>query len=81
MHRPPPTFTIDDIPRPIVREPNADYRSPAPPTLVSVWCAVVAHMDGEHLDRFTRSTWRRFDDKDLGPLEEAIVRRRRELGD
>ena len=81
MHdRLPPNSTIGDTPRPILPEPNADFKSPAPAVMVALWCDVVAHMDREHLDRFTRSTWRRFDERDLGALEEAIVRRRRELG-
>ncbi len=79
MHRSPPKFTVDDIPRPIRPEPNADYKSPAPAVMISVWCDLVAHMDRDHLDRFARSTWRRFDGKDLGPLSEAIGRRRQEL--
>jgi hypothetical protein len=36
-------------------------------------------MDGPHLDRFTRSIWRRFDERDLGALKEAILLRREEL--
>jgi hypothetical protein len=40
---------------------------------------MVANMDREHLDRFTRSTWRRFDERDLEPLKEAILRRREKL--
>ena len=79
-HRSPPKATLDEIPRPILpaREPN-EHKSPAPPAVVECWCLMVQHMDQEHLDRFTRSTWRRFDEKDLEPLKEAIVRRRREL--
>jgi len=38
---------------------------------------MVANMDREHLDRFTRSTWRRFDETDLEPLKWAVIRRRR----
>ena len=51
-------------------------KSPAPAVVAAVWCDMVAHMDREHLDRFTRSTWRRFDAKDLEPLNWAIIRRR-----
>ena len=78
-HRPPPKSAVDDIARPILPEPNADYKSPAPVPVVAVWCDMVAHMDREHLDRFTWSTWRRFDERDLGALKEAILRRREEL--
>jgi hypothetical protein len=77
MH--PPKLTLDDLPRPILPEPNADYKSSAPPVVVEGWCGLVAHMDREHLDRFTRSTWRRFDERDLAPLKAAILRRRAEL--
>ena len=70
MHRrSPPKSTIEDIPRPILPEPNADFKSSAPPVVVECWCGLVAHMDREHLDRFTRSTWRRFDERDLSPAE------------
>jgi hypothetical protein len=31
------------------------------------------------LDRFTRDIWRRFDERDLAALKEAILRRREEL--
>jgi hypothetical protein len=58
--------------------PNA-FKSPATPIAVEVWCDMVANMDREHLDRFTRSTWRRFDERDLEPLKEAILRRREKL--
>jgi hypothetical protein len=40
---------------------------------------MVAHMDREHLDRFTKSTWRRFRHEDLETLKRAILRRRRVL--
>jgi hypothetical protein len=40
---------------------------------------MVEHMDREHLDRFTRSTWRRYDPADLEPLKWAVIRRRRVL--
>jgi hypothetical protein len=77
---PPPKSTIEDMPRPVLPQdaPNA-YKSPVPPVVVECWIGMVAHMDREHLDRFTRSTWRRFDERDLEPLKEAILRRREEL--
>lgn len=31
------------------------------------------------LDRFTKDIWRRFDERDLGALKQAILRRREEL--
>jgi hypothetical protein len=80
MHRTPPKFTVDDIPRTLEDVPNA-FKSPAPPVVVQCWCDLVANMDRDHLDRFTRSTWRRFDAADLEPLKEAIMRRRQELPD
>ena len=73
----PPKSTIDDVPRPL--ETTCELKSSAPHVLVEVWCGLVSHMDREHLDRFTRSTWRRFDERDLGPLKLAILRRREEL--
>ena len=78
MHRVPPKPTVDDIARSLDEAPNA-YKSPAPPVVVESWCGIVAHMDREHLDRFTRSTLRRFDERDLGPLKAAILTRREEL--
>jgi hypothetical protein len=56
-HRSPPKSTIEDIPRPVLPEetPNA-YKSPVPPVVVECWIGMVAHMDREHLDRFTHST-------------------------
>jgi len=36
-------------------------------------------MDRVRLDRFTRETWRKFDEKDLEPLKAASIRRRRVL--
>jgi hypothetical protein len=40
---------------------------------------MVATMDRVRLDRFTRETWRKFDETDLEPLKAAILRRRRTL--
>jgi hypothetical protein len=77
--RSPAKSTIEDLPRPILPAPNATFKSSAPAVVVECWCGLVAHMDREHLDHFTRSIWRRFDERDLGPLKEAIVRRREEL--
>lgn len=77
-HRSPPKLTLDDLRRPVLPEPNA-CKSPAPPLVVECWIGMVAHMDREHLDRFTRSTWRRFDEQDLEPLKQAILARREEL--
>jgi hypothetical protein len=36
---------------------------------------MVATMDRVRLDRFTRETWRKFDEKDLEPLKWAIILR------
>jgi len=78
MHRAPPKLTLDDLPRPVLPEPNA-HKSPAPPVVVECWCLMVATMDRVRLDKFTRETWKKFDAKDLEPLKWAILRRRRVL--
>jgi len=49
--------------------------SPAPPVIVAAWCVGVERMNRRQLDRFTRDIWRRFDQRDLEPLEWAIIRR------
>ena len=36
-------------------------------------------MDRRTLNRFTKDIWARFDERDLGPLKAAILRRRRAL--
>jgi hypothetical protein len=36
-------------------------------------------MDRKQLDRFTIDIFKRFDERDLGPLRDAILRRRRVL--
>jgi hypothetical protein len=79
MRRSPPKLTLDDVPRAVLPEPNADFKSSAPAVAVACWCGFLAKMDREHLDRFTRTTWRRFDEKGLEPLKQAILRRREEL--
>ena len=58
VRRAPPKSTVDDIPR-STDAPNA-FKSPAPAVVVQCWIGLVEHMDRAHLDRFTRSTWRRF---------------------
>ena len=77
-HRSPPKLTLEDIPRSL-DAPVGAFKSSAPAVVVACWCDLVAHMDREHLDRFTRSIWRRFDAGDLEPLKDAILRRRDEL--
>ncbi len=78
--RSPSKSTVDHIPRPLLPEasPNA-YKSPAPPMVVEAWCGLVERMDRRTLNRFTKSIWARFDEKDLEPLKWAILRRRRVL--
>ena len=77
-HAPPLAAEIDNRGHPALlpEEPNA-YKSPAPAVGIAVWVDMVATMDREHLDRFTRSTRRRFDETDLEPLKWAVIRRRR----
>jgi hypothetical protein len=53
--------------------------SSAPAVVVLCWCGLVERMGRKNLDRFTRDIWRRFDPRDLEPLEAAILRRRRVL--
>jgi hypothetical protein len=80
MRRSPPKLTLDDLPRPVLPEPNAtQFKSPAPAVIVACWCGLVERMDRRTLDRFTRDIWRRFDEKELEPLKWAILRRRRIL--
>jgi len=78
MRRVPPKSTLEHTPRPTLPAPNA-YRSPVPPVVLECWIGMVAHMDRAHLDRFSKSTWRRFCHEDLEPLKRAIIRRRRVL--
>ena len=76
-HRSPPNRQSRTS-RALPKEPNA-YKSSAPAVGIAVWVDMVATMDREHLDRFTRSTRRRFDETDLEPLKWAVIRRRRVL--
>ena len=76
--RVPPKSTIEAIPRAVLPAPNA-ARSPAPDVVVQVWVGMVATMDRRTLNRFTKSIWARFDDRDLAPLKIAVLRRRRVL--
>jgi hypothetical protein len=69
---------VDDRPRAIDDAPNA-YKSPAPPTIVESWCIGVERMNRPQLDKFTRRIWGKFEERDLGPLRAAILRRRRVL--
>ena len=78
MRRSPPKLTLDDLPRPVLPEPNA-FKSSAPPVVVECWCGLVERMNQPALDRFTRDLWKRFDHRDLEPLKWAIIRRRRVL--
>jgi hypothetical protein len=78
MRRSPPKLTLDDLPRPVLPEPNG-VKSGAPPVVVLCWCGLVERMDRRSLNRFTKSIWARFDERDLGPLKDAIIRRRRVL--
>jgi hypothetical protein len=80
MRRSPPKSTIEDVPRPVLPEPNAGgEKSPAPPVVVECWCGMVERMNRRTLDRFTRDIWKRFDHRDLEPLKWVIIRRRRVL--
>ena len=79
MHRSPPKSTIADIPRPILPEPNAAFKSSALAVVVECWCGLVERMDRRALNRFTRDIWARFDERDLEPVRAAILRRRRTL--
>jgi len=70
--------------RPHRLEPNypgpevVTTKSPAPPVVVECWCLMV-EKDRVRLDKFTREMWKKFDARDLEPLEWAIIRRRRIL--
>jgi hypothetical protein len=75
----PQKLTIADIPRPLLPEPNAAFKSSAPAVVVQAWCGLIQRMDRKKLDWFTRDIWRRFDERDLSPLRDAILRRRRVL--
>ena len=80
MRRSPPRITVDDIPRPTLPAPNAlKFRSSAPAVVVQCWCGLVERMGRTNLDRFTRDIWKRFEERDLGLLRDAILRRRRVL--
>jgi hypothetical protein len=59
--------------------PHLRFKSSAPTVVVACWCGLVERMDRPALDRFTRDIWRRFDHRDLEPLKQAILRRRRML--
>ena len=79
MRRVRPKSTIEDLPRPVLPEPNA-YKSPAPDVIVQVWVGMAERMDRRTLNRFTKDVWKRFDgDRNLAPLRIAILRRRRAL--
>lgn len=78
MRRRPPKSTLEDVPRPVLPTPNA-FKSPAPPVVVECWCIGVERMNRRQLDEFTRRIWRKFDPRDLEPLKQAILRRRRVL--
>ena len=79
MRRSPPKAPIEDLPRPVLPEPNAAFKSSAPAVAVQSWCGLVERMDRRTLNRFTRDIWKRFDHRDLEPLKWAIIRRRRVL--
>jgi hypothetical protein len=79
MRLSPPKATIEDLPRLVLPEPNAAFKSSAPAVVVQCWCGLVERMDRRTLNRFTKDLWARFDAKDLEPLKWAILRRRRIL--
>jgi hypothetical protein len=56
MPRVPPKSTIEDVARPVLLEPNAGEKSPAPAMVVEAWCIGVERMDRRALDRFTRTS-------------------------
>jgi hypothetical protein len=64
---------------PVLPEPNAGEKSPAPRVAVECWWGMVERMGRKSLDRFTRDIWSRFDPRDLEPLKWAILRCRRVL--
>jgi len=76
MRRSPPKLTIEDLSRPVLPQPN-EHKTPAPAVVVACWCGLVERMDRQALDRFTRDIWRRFDEKDLAVLKQAMLARRR----
>jgi hypothetical protein len=78
MRRSPPKSTVEDLPRPVLPEPN-EHKSPAPAVVVQCWCGLVEGMNRRALNRFTNDIWARFDPADLEPLKWAILRRRRVL--
>lgn len=41
--------------------------------------AIASRCDSRTTDRFTRDIWKRFDERDVSPLRDAILRRRRVL--
>ena len=55
MRRSPPELTIDDIPRPVLPEPNA-VKSTAPAVVVRYRCGLVERMDWRELNRFTKTS-------------------------
>jgi hypothetical protein len=58
MRRSPPKATMEDLPRPVLPQPNAAFKSSAPAVVVQCWCGLVQWMDRRTLDRFTRETWK-----------------------
>jgi hypothetical protein len=50
-------LTLDDLPRPVLPEPNGNM-SPAPAVVVQCLCGLVERMDRKTLDRFTRDLWK-----------------------
>ena len=61
-HRSPPKSTIEDIPRPVLREPNATVKSSAPGCRGACWCGL-----GSVYGRFAprsdeRDRWERLDE-------------------
>jgi hypothetical protein len=78
LRRSPPRITVDDLPRPVLPEPNA-VKSPAPAVVVECWCLMVRTINRSALDKFTRETWKKFDAKDLEPVKWATLGRQRVL--
>ena len=66
-------------PRPVLPQPNERFKSSAPAVVVQCWCRLVERMDRRTLNRFTKDMWARFDERELGSLKQAIIRRREEL--
>jgi hypothetical protein len=75
MRRSPPKSTVEDLPRPVLPQPN-EVKSAAPAVVVACWYGLVERMDRRALNRFTKDIWKRFDANDLGPLRDSILRRR-----